>query len=157
MADRDRATEWVDPRVVVGDAEVVQEGEDLDGKGFVDLEHADVVDGQASLASAFCVDGTGPTPITSGSHPANAKETNRIASCSSPAHRRPPRRQQIAPVAPSFSPAAVAGSDPTVRSEWRLQRASPSAVVSGRGPLIDCCQPVALLGCPRRDHWYEIG
>ena len=59
MADGDRAAPRVDPRVVVGDAEVVEERQHLHGEGLVDLEQADVVDGQAGRASAFSV-ATGP-------------------------------------------------------------------------------------------------
>ena len=49
MADRDRAAPLVDARVVVGDAEVVEQREHLDGEGLVELEQADVVDRQAGL------------------------------------------------------------------------------------------------------------
>ena len=47
VADGDRAAVLVDARVVVGDAERVEEGEHLDGERLVDLEQADVLDGQA--------------------------------------------------------------------------------------------------------------
>ena len=50
MAEGDRAAVRVDPRVVVGDAEVVEEGQHLDGERLVDLEQPDVVDGQPGLA-----------------------------------------------------------------------------------------------------------
>ena len=49
MADGDRAAVLVDPGVVVGDAEVVEERQHLHGEGLVELEQADVVDGQAGL------------------------------------------------------------------------------------------------------------
>lgn len=49
VAERDGAAVLVDARVVVGDAVVVQEGQDLDGEGLVDLEQADVGDRQARL------------------------------------------------------------------------------------------------------------
>jgi hypothetical protein len=52
----------VDPRVVVGDAEVVEERQHLDREGLVDLEQADVVDGQAALAAPSPWLGTGPSP-----------------------------------------------------------------------------------------------
>ena len=71
MAEGDRAAPRVHPRVVVGDAVVVEEREDLDGECLVDLEQADVVDREAGLARAFSVAGTGPKPMTSGSTPAN--------------------------------------------------------------------------------------
>ena len=44
---RDRAAVGVHPRVVVGDAVVLEEGEHLHGERLVDLEGLDVVDGQA--------------------------------------------------------------------------------------------------------------
>ncbi len=47
MPQRDRPAEGVHPRVVVGDPEVVEEGEHLDGERLVELEQPDVVDGQA--------------------------------------------------------------------------------------------------------------
>ena len=46
VADRDRAAVGVDPRVVVGDAEVVEEREHLHRERLVDLEQADVLDAQ---------------------------------------------------------------------------------------------------------------
>ncbi len=71
MADRDRAAVLVDPRVVVGDAVVVEKGQHLHGEGLVELEQPDVVDATVRCwRSAFSVDGIGPTPITSGSTPA---------------------------------------------------------------------------------------
>src|SRR5262245_29331166 len=49
MAPRDRPAPRVDPRIVVGDAEMIEEGEDLDGESLVDLEQANVVDAEAGL------------------------------------------------------------------------------------------------------------
>ncbi len=49
VAEGDGAAVLVDPRVVVGDAVVVEQGQHLDGEGLVDLEQADVVDAQARL------------------------------------------------------------------------------------------------------------
>ena len=49
VAHGDRAAVRVDPRVVVGDAVVLEQGEHLDREGLVDLEGLDVVDGQAGL------------------------------------------------------------------------------------------------------------
>src|SRR5690242_9703779 len=46
VAERDRAAPRVHPRVVVGDLEVVEEGEHLDRERLVDLDQADVVHGQ---------------------------------------------------------------------------------------------------------------
>ena len=70
VADGDRAAVLVDAGVVVGDAERVEEREHLDGERLVDLEQADVVDGQAGRSSALSVAGTGPMPMISGSTPA---------------------------------------------------------------------------------------
>ncbi len=71
---RDRAAPLVDARVVVVDAEVVEQREHLDGEGLVELEQADVVDRQpAPCCSAFSVDGMGPMPMTSGSHAREAR------------------------------------------------------------------------------------
>ena len=56
VADGDGAAVLVDPRVVVGDAEVVEEGQHLDGEGLVDLEQADVLD---------ATDRPGPAPSRS--------------------------------------------------------------------------------------------
>ena len=50
MAGGDGAAPGVDPLVVVGDAEVVEEGDDLHGERLVELEQADVLDGEAGLA-----------------------------------------------------------------------------------------------------------
>ena len=47
MTDGDRAAVAVDAGVVVGNAEVVQEAQDLDGERLVDLEEADVLDAEA--------------------------------------------------------------------------------------------------------------
>ncbi len=71
MADRDRAAIGVDLGVIVRDAEVVEEGEHLDGERLVDLDQPDVVDGEPG-AAARSVDGIGPTPMSAGSTPANA-------------------------------------------------------------------------------------
>ena len=49
MADGDRTAVAVDPGVVVGDAEVVQEAEHLDGEGLVDFEQADVRNAQPGV------------------------------------------------------------------------------------------------------------
>src|SRR6478735_10100606 len=43
----------VNPGVVVGDAVVVQETEDLDGEGLVDFEQANVIDGQSGIPQGF--------------------------------------------------------------------------------------------------------
>ena len=73
MAERDRAAVRVDARVVVGDAEVLEEGEHLDGEGLVELEEADVVDASGRCAAAPSRStGIGPAPMTSGSTPAKA-------------------------------------------------------------------------------------
>ena len=50
VAGGDGAAVLVDARVVVGDAEVLEEGEHLHGEGLVELEQADVVDGEPGLA-----------------------------------------------------------------------------------------------------------
>ncbi len=50
MADGDGAAVLVDARVVVVDAEVVEEAEHLDGERLVELEEPDVVDREAGLA-----------------------------------------------------------------------------------------------------------
>ena len=49
----DRAAIRVDAGVVVGDAEVVEEGEDLHGEGLVELEESDVRNRQAGLGEGF--------------------------------------------------------------------------------------------------------
>src|SRR5579884_2222739 len=48
VPESDRPAVGVDPRVVILDAEVVQEGENLYGESLVELEQADVVDGKAA-------------------------------------------------------------------------------------------------------------
>ena len=52
VTDGDRAAVLVDAGVVVGDAERVEERQHLDGERLVDLEQADVLDGQARAARA---------------------------------------------------------------------------------------------------------
>src|SRR5262252_10077535 len=42
---RDRPAPRVDPRIVVADAEMVEEGEHLHGEGLIELEQPDVLDG----------------------------------------------------------------------------------------------------------------
>ena len=49
VAEGDRAAVRVDPRIVGGHPEVVEEGQHLDGERLVDLEGADVVDAQPGL------------------------------------------------------------------------------------------------------------
>ena len=49
MAHRDRAAVPVDPGIVVGNPEVVQEAQDLHGKSLVDFEEADVVDAESGV------------------------------------------------------------------------------------------------------------
>ena len=50
MPQRYRPAVLVHARIFVVDAEVVEKGDDLHGKGFIELKQADVGDGQASLA-----------------------------------------------------------------------------------------------------------
>ena len=71
MAGGDGAAVLVDAGVVVGDAEVLEEGQHLHGEGLVELEQPDVLDasGRRTWRSAFSVAGTGPMPMTSGLTP----------------------------------------------------------------------------------------
>src|SRR5262249_41015621 len=50
VADGDGAAPRVHPRVVVGDAEVVEEGEHLHGEGLIELEEPDVPNGESGVA-----------------------------------------------------------------------------------------------------------
>ena len=60
MTHRDGAAVRVHPRVVVGDAEVLEEREHLDGERLVDLERCDVVDAQPGLAQRLLGGGDRP-------------------------------------------------------------------------------------------------
>src|SRR5665647_1881521 len=55
----DRTAVLVHPGVVVGDAEVVQESEHLDGEGLVELKEADVLDGETGLLEGLLGRGHG--------------------------------------------------------------------------------------------------
>ena len=102
------------------------------------------------MASAFSVAGTGPTPITSGSTPAKAYETSRIAtgSPSSLATSSAATRQAVAP---SFSPAALpAVTRPCGRNGVR-RSASASMRGARPGRLVDGGQAPAELGAAGGD------
>ena len=49
MTDGDRATHRVDAGVVISDAVVVEQRQNLNGECFIELERTDVVDGQPGL------------------------------------------------------------------------------------------------------------
>ena len=156
VADGDRAAVRVDPRVVVGDAEVVEEGEHLHGERLVELEQADVVDREAGLGAAPSRSaGTGPTPMTSGSTPTKAKPTRRIrtGSPSSAAACSDARRHAVAP---SLRPAAL----PAVTLPCGAERGLQGGELLERGArarrLVGGRQAPALLGVAGGDR-HEVG
>ena len=121
VADRDRAAPLVDARVVVVDAEVVEQREHLHGERLVELEQADVVDREARpCAAPSRCDGTGPMPMISGSTPANAKLTMRILGVRPSSFAASALASRLDGRA-VVEAGGVAGGDPAVRAERRLQ------------------------------------
>jgi hypothetical protein len=51
--ERDCAAHRVYPRILIVDTEVVEEGQDLDREGLVDLEQVDIRDGKSGTVQSF--------------------------------------------------------------------------------------------------------
>ena len=120
MTDGDRAAPRVHARVVVVDAEVVEEGEHLDGERLVQFEQADVVDRQAGL----------PQRLLGGGHRADAHDLRLDAGEGEADQRifgaeaeflRGRRAGEQAHGRAVVEAGGVAGGDPAVRAERRLQ------------------------------------
>ena len=76
MAEGDGAAVRVEAQIICRELEVITEGEHLTANAsLISKAPMSLID-RPALASAFSVEGIGPTPITSGSTPANANETS---------------------------------------------------------------------------------
>ena len=165
VAERDRPAVLVDPGVVVVDAVVVEEGQHLHGEGLVQLEQADVVDGQA---------GAGQRPL-GGRDRADAHHLG-VDAGEAVADQGHPHRQaelgggvgagQDAGGRPVVEAGGVAGGDPAVRAERGLQRrpGRPGWCSAGAArPCWPAPSPARRTGsrpapgragsCPRRRPW----
>ena len=62
MTERDRAAVRIDPRIVVGEAELAETGERLRGEGFVQLDDGHVVELSPPLQSLSVTPAPVPSP-----------------------------------------------------------------------------------------------
>ena len=154
MAERDRPAVRVDPRVVVGDAVVVEERQHLHRERLVELEQSDVLNGQSGRAQR----------LPGRRDRADAHHLGFDAGEAVADQRHLGRQPQLGRDVGAGDQAGgravveagrVAGGDPPVRPERRLQPgqrldrgARPRRLVPGR-------QPPAVLGRPRR-HRHQV-
>jgi hypothetical protein len=150
VAEGDRAAVRVDAGVVVGDAEVVEEGEDLHGEGLVQLEQADVLDRQAGRAQR-------PLGRRDGAH-AHDLRLDPGEAVADQAHLLGQaelvgdllggddagRRAVV-------EPGGVAGGDVAVRAERRLERREVLEGRAGAGRLVRRREAPALVDRAGRD------
>src|SRR5450756_2538933 len=124
VTEGDRAAPRVHPRVIVGDLEVAEEDEHLHGERLVDLDEADVVHGEVVTGEELLGRGDGADAHHLGLA-AGKGEVNKAHLRGEAQLRGDVFRRQDAPGRAVVDAARVAGGDPAMGTERRLERAQP--------------------------------
>jgi len=106
----------IDIGAIERQAEILDYGERLAGKSFVQFDAIDIIQGQARQFERLGIAYTGPTPISSGKQPASAKDDRRAS------ERMPRAGARSSDMTTAAAPSQVCGELPAVTARELRRR-----------------------------------